>query len=96
MRNFLFTLGAVCMAGSSAFAALSPEDQKNKEIDSIKSHEEFQNFVESEGNYTISKSEDGYVVETDNYSMDVHVKYDENKRIGPAQYELEFETPKAK
>lgn len=96
MINRMFTIAALT-AASTAFCALPPWAQEAKELDDIKNHEEFLNLLDGDpGDYTITKTDDGYRIETENFVMDVHVEYHPDGTIGPAKYSLEFDLPQMK
>jgi hypothetical protein len=89
----MLALGAVVASGA-LFAALPPEAQMEREVNSIQQSEEFAKFAGLEPGVTptIVKVEDGYVVELLNHKMHVQIEYvkSEHKCCGPVRYELHF------
>lgn len=91
MKKFLFLL-----ITSTAFSALPPLAQSTREIQSILADSRFYEALGSaESIREILRTEEGYLILTQTYALKVHVLYDraDTKRIGPAQYHLEFEPP---
>ncbi|MBI5274461.1 MAG: hypothetical protein HY860_05345 [Chlamydiales bacterium] len=97
MKNIAFFAGSLMLASQMAFGVLPPDAQRAKEIASIEEHEECLKLHELDpGELSINPSEDGYTVETPNFTMKVHVIYTPDGKIGPAKYQLEFDVPQIK
>lgn len=90
MKKWVFILLA-----STSFAALPPLAQSSREIQALLTHSQFyQNLGSAEQIQNIIRTEEGYLVLTQNYAMLVDIKYGgEQKRIGPVQFQLEFHEP---
>ncbi len=91
MRKFLFVLFA-----STAFAALPPLAQSRRELQAVLADNRFYNSLGSaEMIQEIIRTNEGFLIFTQNYSMHVDVKYGGGDRrvIGPIHFELEFHQP---
>ncbi len=84
--------------GMDAYEALAPEYQQQREVESIISSEEFIQWQQEYGDPAarINRNEEGYLIETDYYHVQVRIVFEDGKHIGPAQYHLEFDEPIAK
>ena len=80
---------------SNRFIALPPAVQRVNEFLALLSDERlYQKLGNAEKIERIEKNENGYLVYTDNYTMQVNVKYiPETRFCGPAKCELEFCEP---
>ena len=83
---------------NEAYQALAPEYQRQREIETIISSEEFleQQALYNDPSAHIDLNPKGYMIETEHYTMQVNVVYEPTGRIGPVQYHLEFDKPIAK
>jgi len=96
MKLFTLTAAAV-IAGSSLFGLLPPECQRAKEISEIKQSEDFNKLKAFDpGNINVESTKDGYIVESENFTMHVKVTYLHDGTIGPAKYKLEYDLPTVK
>ncbi|HSX25672.1 MAG TPA: hypothetical protein VLE89_01525 [Chlamydiales bacterium] len=83
----------VCLAGS-AFAALPPLSQGVRELQAVLADPHLQDELgSSERIQEIFRTENGYVVVTQNYQMRVDVQYQEMRRPGPIPFDLQFYPP---
>lgn len=92
MKKFLLT--AAVISGSSLFAILAPLHESIVEIETILKDQRFaKSFKPSESIQEIMKTENGYLIVTDNYQMDVELTYLPSNRPGPQKFELNFRSP---
>jgi|SRR5579872_5411668 len=75
--------------------ALPPAIQRMKEIQAIMAHPFlYDHLGASELIESIEKTENGYLIYTQNYSISVEVVYiSEGRKIGPVEFRLEFSEP---
>lgn len=92
MKSICF---ALAFFASSLFGALPPLAQSSKEIQAILADPRLQEQLGSaEVIHEIIRTNGGYVVMTQSYSMRVDVHYsNEPRRIGPVSFHLEFYPP---
>lgn len=92
MKKLFFILIA-----SASFAALPPLAQSTRELQAVLSNTQFyQNLGSAELIKDIIRTEQGFLVLTQNYAMRVDVKYGgrgDQKLAGPVPFELEFHAP---
>ena len=85
------------LLASTTYAALPPLAQSTREIQAILADSQFYSSLGSaEMIKEIIRTEKGYLVVTQHYSMHVDIKYgghSEPRVIGPARFELEFQKP---
>ena len=82
------------LISSSLFAALPPLAQSTREMQALLADSHLQDWLGSaEMLQEIVRADGGFVVVTQNYSMKVDVHYLPAKRIGPAQFQFEFQKP---
>jgi hypothetical protein len=94
MKKLLFLLPAVMTLISTLDAALPPLYQTSNEINAILKSPEFGKKLHSgEVIETIQKNEAGYLVTTNYHTLQIDILYQENGKIGPAQFNLQFEEP---
>jgi hypothetical protein len=87
----------LALFSSSAFALLPPLAQSIREIEAIVSDPKFYSCLGSpEIIESIERTESGYLILTQNYSMEVLIHFAATKKIGPAQFSLEFQDPKGR
>jgi hypothetical protein len=80
--------------GHVGLKALPPAVQSSREIIAILSDERlYQLLGNSEQIERIVKTEDGYKINTEHYTLQVHVRYVPNECCGPAKFVLEFDDP---
>lgn len=94
MKNWIFVFLA-----STTFGLLPPLSQSTRELrELINDPRLYENLGGSEIIQKIIRTENGYLVVTQNYEMavDVHYQRREERRIGPAQFELEFQAPRSR
>jgi hypothetical protein len=75
--------------------ALPPAVQRTRELVAILSDERlYEALGNAEPIESIEKTEDGYLIRTENYTLQVNVKYVlQDRCCGPAKFELEFSEP---
>ena len=80
---------------STGFTLLPPLAQSTREIQAILSNAQmYENLGSAEMIREINRTEKGYLILTHHYAMQVDVQYiHDGKRIGPAQFQLEFLSP---
>ena len=81
---------------ATGFAALPPLYQSTREIQALLTDSQLgENLGSGEMIEKIIRIEDGYLVITPKYKMIVNVHYQANAKnfVGPAKFELEFNTP---
>lgn len=91
MKKWIFILLA-----STSFAALPPLAQSVREFEALLSDAKFYDSLGSaEKIRDILRTESGFLVFSEHYVMRVDVKYGgrEQRIIGPAHFELEFQQP---
>lgn len=89
MKTALFLACAI-----SSFAALPPLAQSQREIQALLTDPHLQEGLGSaESIQEVIRTETGYVVMTQNYSMRVDVIYGETTRPGPVPFQLQFHPP---
>jgi len=86
---------ALLFLAISGFAALPPLHQSVREIEALLSDSHLAQYLgNGERINNIMRTENGFLVATQNYLMDVEVHYNKNNHlVGPAQFELEFKMP---
>lgn len=91
MRRFLFLLAISC---STAYALLPPLAQSIREIEAILADPRlYQSLGSPEMIVGIERNEQGYVVVTRNYSLQVILTYTPLPHPGPARFDLDFQPP---
>lgn len=92
MKKLIFIFFA-----STTFAALPPLAQGVRELQALLSDSRFyESLGSAELIKDIIRTETGYLVLTQHYAMRVDLKYggsNDQKWVGPAQFQLEFQTP---
>ncbi len=86
----------VSLFATSLFAALPPLAQSTRELQALLADSHLQDWLGSgELIQDIIRTENGYLVMTRNYAMRVDIQYTptEQKRVGPAQFQLQFNKP---
>ena len=79
---------------SVLFAALPPLAQSTKEMRAILNDSQLYQALGSAQNIEeMSRIDNGWVVKTQEYALQVDVVYLEQKRAGPVQFELRFHQP---
>lgn len=88
----------ICIASASGlFAVLPPLAQSSKEIKAILNDSQlYKDLGSGQVIQEIVRTEDGYVVRTQDYKLDVDVEYQPQSRPGPAQFTLHFHEPVAR
>ncbi len=82
---------------TTLFGALPPLAQSVKELQALLADSHIQDLGSGEPILEIVKMDNGYLVISQNYSMQVDVIYKqmEQKKVGPAQFQLQFHAPVA-
>lgn len=79
---------------TSAFSALPPLAQSIKEIQAILADSKFYSSLGSaEIINEIVRNDGGYLISTQNYTMQVNVNNNQNGGIGPVKFSLDFQEP---
>ena len=91
----LFGILTVCMALSSPlFSALPPLYQGLKELKAIIEDKKLDQVLNSgEVIMDIRKTQDGYMIVTNQHQVNVKVVYEPASRPGPIPFHVEFQTP---
>ena len=91
-----YILGTFLLLGSPfATALLPPLYQDVKEIEAILESPSLKEYS-GEQIVQISKKEGGYCLETTHYIFNIAVKTLPSSKIGPAEFELDFQPPAKK
>lgn len=94
MKKIASILLASLAFSASVSAILPPLYHTSNEIKAILVNPEFgQKLHSGEMIESIQRNEDGYLVTTNQHTMQVHVKYLPSERPGPAQFDLQFDEP---
>lgn len=94
-KNMLLVCLLICYAPLSAL--LPPLAQSVAELRSLFSNGEVSSYLDSaEPIQKISKNEKGYLIETASQQMQVDVLYRPSRKVGPAEFDLKFNTPTQK
>lgn len=92
--TYIIALGIFFSQGM-IFSALPPLYEDIAEIKAILEDQRLGQLLESgESIKEIKKSDQGYIIKTNHHKLYVKVIYKPNKMPGPAQFEIEFKTPK--
>jgi hypothetical protein len=76
----------------SGFALLPPLAQSIKEIEALVADPRFyQALGSAEAIQEITRNEHGYQIVTQHYTMQVNIEYLRTGKIGPAQFQFEFQ-----
>lgn len=86
---FLFTFITLELS-----ASLSPLNQSIVEIKKILDSEQIQSSIQQEAIQSIEKNQNGYLIKTKNFEMNIEVLYLPMNRPGPHQFEFIFHTTK--
>ena|SRR5579872_7024823 len=80
---------------TTLFGALPPLAQSVREMQAILADSHIQDLGSAEAILEIVKVDSGYLVISQNYSMlvDVNYKTQEQKKVGPVQFQLQFHPP---
>ncbi len=90
MKKWIF-----CLIAAAGFSALPPLAQSIKEMQAILADSRLYHSLGSpEMIQEFVRTEEGYLITTQHYTLQVNVKYLRGQhRIGPVQFELEFDEP---
>jgi hypothetical protein len=96
MKKYLLaSLVSFVLLQNTLPAVLPPLWQGVREIEAILSDKHFGKELDSgESILEIKKTENGYLIITNRREHPVHIIYKPQSRPGPAQFEIEFGTPK--
>jgi hypothetical protein len=90
MKKALFT-GLFLFLTTTSFAILPPFYHSKAEIQKILSDPRLEERLGSgELIKKISRNEDGYLIETTKYTLQIDINYIHQELIGPAKFELAF------
>jgi hypothetical protein len=92
MKKMIFLLGLI----TASYAALPPLYQSTREIQAILTDSQLTSKLGSaESILQILKIDGGYLVSTTQHTIKVDVVYKrlEDRKVGPAQFELNFQDP---
>ena len=79
---------------SPRFQALPPAVQRTRELIALLSDERLFEKLGAERVESVEKNENGYLIYTENYTLQVNVKYVAEERFcGPAKFVMEFCEP---
>lgn len=92
MKKFLLTLPL--LAGTSLFAALSPLNESIAEMNAIlKNPKLTDSLPTTETIQEFLRTENGFLLITDNYQMAVDLAYQPSTQPGPQKFSLTFHSP---
>lgn len=84
-------LSLALLAAAPSFAALAPLNESIAEIQAILNNRTLRSSLKtSEAIQEIIRTEDGYLVITNNYQLQIDLKYLPADKPGPQKYELKF------
>ena len=93
MKKWVFSIFFASLSISS-FAALSPLAQSIKEINTIITSPKLRQYLnESEKIRDIRRLENSYIIVTNHSRMVVNISYLPTKKVGPQEFEIEFNDP---
>lgn len=92
----ILTLGLIFAAFQPSYAILAPFNQSVIEIRAILSSNELSALKTGYPIINIHRNDTGYILETEQETMQVELIIKPTKRVGPVQFDLKFHPPVSK
>lgn len=94
MKKLLYCLSLFVLSAGPVEGLLAPFEQSAVEIKKIVDSDELRNLLgPSQPIQGIERNDQGYIITSSDYTLQVDLNYQYSGRIGPAEFQLKFEKP---